>query len=354
MKFGLFGSAQAQRGGPDLDSGQGFRDYVDYNVEAEALGYNSIFVVEHHFTGFGQVSASLNSADLARGAHQDAAARHRGDGAAVAQSRCCWPSRPPPSTCCPAGGSTSASARAIATTSSRASAFRGRGRRALRGGPRAHHQVVDDATSASRITASTGTSRTSSSSRRRSRSRIRRSGWRPAIRIRSARWRGAAPSCCSTSLPRRARPSSGSTSTRPRSRACGRRFDPMDVAVSRAFYRGQERRGQGQGRSRPGSPTSRGWRSSRKRRTATASRSMLSFDQTLDAAGRQRDVRHAGRDRREAGHGCAPPASSTCCSTVRPARARTSAPSPATSCRRSPDRRPATTAAAAARERRSA
>jgi len=60
MKFGLFGSAQAQRGGPDLDSGQGFRDLVDYNVEAEALGYSSSFVVEHHFTGFGQISASLN------------------------------------------------------------------------------------------------------------------------------------------------------------------------------------------------------------------------------------------------------------------------------------------------------
>ena len=59
MKFGLFGSAQAQRGGPDLDSGQGFKDYIEYNVEAEALGYNSTFVVEHHFTGFGQVSASL-------------------------------------------------------------------------------------------------------------------------------------------------------------------------------------------------------------------------------------------------------------------------------------------------------
>jgi alkanesulfonate monooxygenase SsuD/methylene tetrahydromethanopterin reductase-like flavin-dependent oxidoreductase (luciferase family) len=60
MKFGLFGSAQAQRGGSDLDSGQGFRDFIDYSVEAEALGYASSFVVEHHFTGFGQVSASLN------------------------------------------------------------------------------------------------------------------------------------------------------------------------------------------------------------------------------------------------------------------------------------------------------
>jgi len=60
MKFGLFGSAQAQRGGTDVDSAQGFRDFVEYNVEAEALGYHSTFVVEHHFTGFGQVSASLN------------------------------------------------------------------------------------------------------------------------------------------------------------------------------------------------------------------------------------------------------------------------------------------------------
>lgn len=60
MKFGLFGSATAKRGGPDLDSGQGFKEYVEYCVAAEALGYTGIFVVEHHFTGYGQVSASLN------------------------------------------------------------------------------------------------------------------------------------------------------------------------------------------------------------------------------------------------------------------------------------------------------
>src|SRR3954463_1954316 len=59
MKFGIFGSAQARRGGPDLDSGQGFRDYIEYNVEAEALGYSNTFVGEHHFTGLGQGSASL-------------------------------------------------------------------------------------------------------------------------------------------------------------------------------------------------------------------------------------------------------------------------------------------------------
>jgi alkanesulfonate monooxygenase SsuD/methylene tetrahydromethanopterin reductase-like flavin-dependent oxidoreductase (luciferase family) len=60
MRFGLFGSAQAKRGGPDVDSGVGFREFVDYNVEAEALGFHSTFLVEHHFTGFGQVSATLN------------------------------------------------------------------------------------------------------------------------------------------------------------------------------------------------------------------------------------------------------------------------------------------------------
>src|ERR1700675_883360 len=60
MRFGLFGSAQAKRGGPDVDSGGGFRDFVGNNVEAEVLGYHSTFLVEHHFTGFGQVSATLN------------------------------------------------------------------------------------------------------------------------------------------------------------------------------------------------------------------------------------------------------------------------------------------------------
>jgi len=29
MKFGLFGSAQAKRGGADIDSGQGFRDFIE-------------------------------------------------------------------------------------------------------------------------------------------------------------------------------------------------------------------------------------------------------------------------------------------------------------------------------------
>jgi alkanesulfonate monooxygenase SsuD/methylene tetrahydromethanopterin reductase-like flavin-dependent oxidoreductase (luciferase family) len=60
MQFGIFGSAQAKRGGVDVDSGAGFREFVENNVKAEALGYESSFVVEHHFTGFGQISATLN------------------------------------------------------------------------------------------------------------------------------------------------------------------------------------------------------------------------------------------------------------------------------------------------------
>jgi alkanesulfonate monooxygenase SsuD/methylene tetrahydromethanopterin reductase-like flavin-dependent oxidoreductase (luciferase family) len=60
MRFGLFGSATAKHGGPDVDSGHGYRQFIEYNIEAEALGYHSTFLVEHHFTGFGQVSASLS------------------------------------------------------------------------------------------------------------------------------------------------------------------------------------------------------------------------------------------------------------------------------------------------------
>ena len=63
MRFGLFGSAAARRPGAgegEFDSAEGFRDFINYNVEAEALGFHGTFVVEHHFTGYGQVSATIN------------------------------------------------------------------------------------------------------------------------------------------------------------------------------------------------------------------------------------------------------------------------------------------------------
>ena len=59
MKFGLFTSAQANSDALGPQTGQGFRDYLDFNVEAEALGFQSSFLVEHHFTGWNQVSSTL-------------------------------------------------------------------------------------------------------------------------------------------------------------------------------------------------------------------------------------------------------------------------------------------------------
>jgi alkanesulfonate monooxygenase SsuD/methylene tetrahydromethanopterin reductase-like flavin-dependent oxidoreductase (luciferase family) len=60
MRFGLFGGAQAMSSDPGAVPGQGFRDFVELNIEAEALGYCSSFQVEHHFTGWNQISATLN------------------------------------------------------------------------------------------------------------------------------------------------------------------------------------------------------------------------------------------------------------------------------------------------------
>ncbi|MGE0564241.1 MAG: LLM class flavin-dependent oxidoreductase [Pseudolabrys sp.] len=59
MRFGLFCAplANSQSLGPE--TGQGFHDWIDFNVEAEALGFHSTFLVEHHFTGWNQSSASL-------------------------------------------------------------------------------------------------------------------------------------------------------------------------------------------------------------------------------------------------------------------------------------------------------
>ena len=58
MRFGLFGGARTEIGGQVSDS-HNYTEYVDYICEAESLGFHSVFLVEHHFTGFGQVSATL-------------------------------------------------------------------------------------------------------------------------------------------------------------------------------------------------------------------------------------------------------------------------------------------------------
>ena len=60
MRFGIFGGARAKRDEIDTDSQHGYADWIEYNVAAEALGFCSTFTVEHHFTGLGQISASLS------------------------------------------------------------------------------------------------------------------------------------------------------------------------------------------------------------------------------------------------------------------------------------------------------
>src|SRR5215831_12781724 len=59
MKYGLFTSVQANSGDLGPQSGQGFGDYLDFNVAAERLGFQSSFLVEHHFSGWNQVSSTL-------------------------------------------------------------------------------------------------------------------------------------------------------------------------------------------------------------------------------------------------------------------------------------------------------
>ena len=58
MKCGLFGGPA---GSEQLaDDAAVYRDYIERVVEAEQLGFYGVYLVEHHFTGRGQVSASLS------------------------------------------------------------------------------------------------------------------------------------------------------------------------------------------------------------------------------------------------------------------------------------------------------
>jgi alkanesulfonate monooxygenase SsuD/methylene tetrahydromethanopterin reductase-like flavin-dependent oxidoreductase (luciferase family) len=59
MRFGLFGGGKIGKTNPLGDS-HGYKDFIEYVKEADRLGYESTFLVEHHFTGVGQLSASLN------------------------------------------------------------------------------------------------------------------------------------------------------------------------------------------------------------------------------------------------------------------------------------------------------
>lgn len=58
MQFGLFGGARTKRG-VGLEDSQGYESFIEYVIEADRLGFRQFFMVEHHFTGQGQVSASM-------------------------------------------------------------------------------------------------------------------------------------------------------------------------------------------------------------------------------------------------------------------------------------------------------
>ena len=58
MRFGLFGGARTKRGA-GLEDSQGYESFIEYVSEADRLGFRQLFMVEHHFTGHGQVSASM-------------------------------------------------------------------------------------------------------------------------------------------------------------------------------------------------------------------------------------------------------------------------------------------------------
>lgn len=58
MRFGLFGGPA--RRGPETTDQDAYRAYIEGVLEAEKLGFYGTYLVEHHFTGRGQVSASLN------------------------------------------------------------------------------------------------------------------------------------------------------------------------------------------------------------------------------------------------------------------------------------------------------
>jgi len=56
MRFGLFGGAARGR----TDDRNTYQEFIDMCVGSEGLGYTGVFLVEHHFTGFGQASSPLS------------------------------------------------------------------------------------------------------------------------------------------------------------------------------------------------------------------------------------------------------------------------------------------------------
>ena len=84
MKLGIFGGARQKRGW-QTPIVQTSRDWIEYNIEVEALDFCSSFTTEHHFTGLGQVSASLKLMTYFGCKDDDIAPRHRRNAPSLAQ-----------------------------------------------------------------------------------------------------------------------------------------------------------------------------------------------------------------------------------------------------------------------------
>ena len=209
MQFGLFGGARTKRS-VGLEDSQGYESFIDYVIEADRLGFRQLFMVEHHFTGQGQVSASMTVLAYLAATHPAHPPRHRGGRAALAQSgadrragRHARPAERRPVRFRRRQGLPPGRVRRLLHSRSPRppSASTRRWRSSARRGP---------AKAGSAITASAGTTTTSWSSPSRCSARTRRSGWPPAAPTASAAPRARATICCSTSSPRSTRSSSAS------------------------------------------------------------------------------------------------------------------------------------------------
>ena len=236
MQFGLFGSAAARRGGPGIRQQRRVSRF--HRIQHRGRGAR----ISQHLcrrAPFHRLWPGLGDAqpvDLARRAHPLAAARHGGDRTALAQ----------PGAAGRAGGDPRSALRGPARFRHRQGLplqrvrrilrADGRGRRAVRRSPRRHRQGMDRRTSRFRIAADTGSSTISSSSRR-----PRRSPhppiWMGAGGERSVR--RVAQQGYNLLLGQYASPEDVGRSIaayRDAVEASGRRFDPMQVGVTRAFF----------------------------------------------------------------------------------------------------------------------
>jgi alkanesulfonate monooxygenase SsuD/methylene tetrahydromethanopterin reductase-like flavin-dependent oxidoreductase (luciferase family) len=57
MRFGLFGGPAADLSRTSVD--RAYHDYIEYVATAERLGFESVFLTEHHFTGLNQASSPM-------------------------------------------------------------------------------------------------------------------------------------------------------------------------------------------------------------------------------------------------------------------------------------------------------